>query len=101
MAYDETYSRRGRFDDDPTFLALRDERQRAAERLAAAIEGGVLPEWRPSPPVPGQPASLLAAVRLFATAFLMDRGLPARYRMFLFAWYCGRHLAWRGIIRHY
>jgi hypothetical protein len=97
-AYDGTYGRRGRWDDDATFLALGGVRQAAADRLAAAIAGDGLPDWAPDWPTGHQPATLTAAVAVFARAFLADRGLPTRWRAFLFTWYCGRYVAARGFL---
>jgi hypothetical protein len=92
--YDETYRRRQRFGDDLTFMALRSGRQRSAERLAAAIEGRV-----PAGSAAGPPRAALDrvtdSVAGYWTAFAIDRGLPWRWRAFLFAWYVGRHLARR------
>jgi hypothetical protein len=95
MPYDGTYDRRSRFGDDSTFLALRACRQAAAERLAAAIAGDPVPSWEPRWPAARRPANLTAAVAEFSTAFLADRALPVRWRLFLFTWYCGRYVASR------
>jgi glycosyltransferase involved in cell wall biosynthesis len=91
--YDETYRRRRRFGDDLTFMALRGGRQRSAERLAASVEGRA-----PAGPMgaPGAaPDPVTDSVAGYWTAFAIDRGLPWRWRGFLFAWYVGRHVARR------
>jgi hypothetical protein len=93
--YDDTYRRRGRWDDDPTFMMLAGDRQASAERLADAIGGPVTrPRARVTPPH-GCPETTAAAIRLFAQAFLADSGLPVGWRVFLFTWYCGRFVASR------
>jgi hypothetical protein len=89
---DDTYRRRRRWDDDRMFLALREMRQQAAERLAAAIEGRTQP-YQAAPVEVAGPTSLPAAFGSFARGFLADRALPLRWRLFLFTWYCGRYVA--------
>ena len=97
---DETYRRRRRWHDDRAFLALRNVRQQAAERLAAAIEGRTPPPEQTAPVEIANPATLPAAFGSFARSFLADRALPLRWRLFLFTWYCGRYVAaaahWSG-----
>jgi hypothetical protein len=95
--FDETYRRRNRFGDDATFLALRSRRRALAARLAAAIAGRSPPELSggladPDPTlVPGLPR----AFWFYGRAFLGDTGLPFLWRLWLFVWYCGRHVAGR------
>ncbi len=87
--FDETYRRRGRFDDDPVFMARRAVRQRQAERLVAAILDQPLPP-RLAMRDAVWPRNPIAAVTGFARAFLTDRQLPLSRRWFLFSWYCAR-----------
>ena len=81
--FDEIYGKRDRFGDDDTFLRMRDERNAAAQRLLAAIEG----ETARRPPVAAGPA----AGMLEAT--LLDRELPMSWRLRLFLWFIARSLA--------
>jgi len=90
---DDTYRLRRRWDDDRMFLALRDVRQQAAERLAAAIERRNPQPYQTARIAVAEPATLPAAVGSFARGFLADRALPLQWRLFLFTWYCGRYIA--------
>lgn len=96
--YDETYRRRGRFDDDDTFIALRDERSAGAARLARRIDPKapallrtVRHSARPHPDLP---------MRLFDFwgSLLPDAELPVRWRLFLAAWFAGRTLGAKGLL---
>jgi glycosyltransferase involved in cell wall biosynthesis len=91
--FDDTYGRRNRWQDDGTFIALREMRQRAAERLEAAIAGRHPPPVRHAPPEAVRPTNFAAAFVSFARAFLADRALPLPWRLFLFTWCCGRYVA--------
>jgi len=87
--FDEIYGKRDRFGDDDTFLRMRDERNAAAQRLLAAIEGASarrpLTAGAPTPP------ELLEVT-------LLDRELPLSWRLRLFAWFIARFAA-RAISR--
>ena len=98
-SFDATYQRRDRFGDDATFLAFRARRQALAARLMATIDRRPLPDpsHAAAPPDSAPVPELPSAFWLYGRAFLGDRGLPLRWRAFLFAWYCGRHL-WRRAI---
>jgi len=96
---DETYSQRGRFDDDPTFLALVEARQAAAQRLLAVVAGEDVPEFEPTDCVEVSPKNLLAAMSFFSKQLLLDRGLPLRWRVWLWVNFLGRHMAARGWLR--
>jgi len=96
--FDETYRRRDRFRDDPTFVALIESRRRAAIRLHQAIRGTSL-----QPPVITHaaergPDSVLGAVALYTRRFLLDGGLPLPWRVFLWYWFIGRYLAAHGLL---
>jgi hypothetical protein len=97
-AIDETYRRRARFGDDAVFVALRDQRQTAAIRLAASIEGRPLPSLAPAATL-SSARSWVPAAADYARMFLGDGNLPLPWRTYLFAWYCGRHLAAHGLRR--
>jgi len=82
--FDEIYGKRDRFGDDATFLSMRDERNAAAQRLLAAIEG----EAARRTPVAADPTP----PRLLAVTVL-DRELPVAWRLRLFLWFLARNLA--------
>ena len=82
--FDEIYGKRDRFGDDDTFLRMRDERNAAAARLLAAIEGEEAP--RPTVAAAPTPPELLQVS-------LLDRELPASWRLRLFLWFVARSLA--------
>jgi len=82
--FDEIYGKRDRFGDDDTFLRMRDERNAAAARLLAAIEG----EAAVRPPVATAPT----APELLQVS-LLDRELPFSWRLRLFLWFIARALA--------
>lgn len=95
---DETYRRRARFGDDAVFVALRHQRQSAARKLAASIEGRALPSLASAVP-PYSLRGWIPAATDYARAFLWDADLPLSWRSYLFMWYCGRHLAAHGFRR--
>ncbi len=93
-AIDETYSARGRFDDDMLFAGLATVRAASLRLLANAIAGDAtapqtLPAFRPM----GRPSSPFHAVWLFARIFLLDRELPKAWRIFLCWWFTARYMA--------
>lgn len=94
--YDETYRRRGRFDDDYTFIALARRRSEDASRLLKAIGGQPVAAGGEAIVTPQVPASFPAALRLFATSLLFDTELPLRWRSFLFYTHTGRYVAAKG-----
>jgi hypothetical protein len=95
-AYDETYRRRGRFDDDYTFVALAGRRSQDASRLLRAIRGQLASPGGPALVEPEVPASFPAALALFARKLLLDRELPLKWRAFLFYTHTGRYVAAKG-----
>ncbi|MCB2263888.1 MAG: glycosyltransferase family 2 protein [Candidatus Thiosymbion ectosymbiont of Robbea hypermnestra] len=96
---DETYRRRGRFDDDPTFLCLIAARQVAARRLMQALRGNEREEQRPLHCRKAIPSNPFAALAVFTKSLLLDRGLPWRWRSWLWLWFFGRYLAANGWLR--
>lgn len=98
--FDETYSKRGRFADDPDFIALVEPRRAAAQRLHCAVAGKPLPAAVPFVPEAGSiPHGLSAAVVYFTRRFLFDTDLPLRWRGFLWYWFIGRWMAAQGMLR--
>lgn len=100
-APDATYLKRGRFDDDATFIALAPARRDAARRLIDALQGR-----RPDRFLRRQyrevvPANSLAASAYFARQFLFDRELPWRRRLYLWYWFLGRYVTAHGALRHF
>ena len=98
--FDETYAKRGRFADDPTFLALINSRQKSADRLLRTLRGDesqVLysPERGAIEKVP---ETLFKAIAAFTQDLLFDRGLPLRWRSYLWVWFIGRYMAGRGML---
>ncbi len=98
---DETYrlARKGRFADDPTFLALTAKRSEAAARLISAIRNEPFAAGGGSIFQDEAPASIYSAVRFFSRRFLLDAELPYRWRLFLWYWFIGRYLAANGFLR--
>jgi len=99
-SYDETYAnaQKERFADDSTFIALIAMRSAAANRLISAIKNeSVLPSVDVNCQYEA-PAGIPSAVRLFTRRFLLDGGLPFRWRLFLWYWFIGRYLAANGFL---
>jgi hypothetical protein len=99
--FDETYAKRGRFADDPTFLALVNSRQKSADRLLGVLRGGesqVLYSHERGA-LEKVPETLLKAIAAFTRDLLFDRGLPLRWRTYLWIWFIGRYMAGRGMLR--
>ena len=91
---DETYSTRGRFEDDMLFVGLSNVRAASLALLLNAIKGQAgtvnkLPVFEPV----GRPKTLFHALWLFTHIFLMDRELPAQWRFFMWWWFTARYLA--------
>jgi hypothetical protein len=82
--FDAIYGKRDRFGDDDTFLRMRGERNAAAARLLAAIEGEAAP--RPLAAAAPTPPELLKVS-------LLDSELPVSWRLRLFLWFVARNLA--------
>lgn len=98
---DATYLKRGRFDDDATFIALAPGRCDAARRLGEALQGR-----RPGPFHRRQyreivPPNSLAAIAYYARQFLLDKELPLSRRLYLWYWFMGRYAAAHGVLRHF
>lgn len=91
---DETYSARGRFEDDMLFVGLSNVRAASLALLVNAIKGRTNPADKLLPFEPiSRPKTLFHAFWLFTLIFLMDRELPVRWRFFLWWWFTARYLA--------
>lgn len=93
---DDTYTRRGRFADDSTFVAMAGQRRRAAARLLSALQGEPMPSFEPWKDDRDIPNGLSAAISYFTQQFLLDKQLPLHWRAYLWYWFIGRYLAARG-----
>lgn len=98
-ACDETYARRGRFMDDPTFIAMAEARSIGAKRLLNVLRGEPLPSFQQTECKEYVPSGISDAVVYFSKQFLFDNELPLRWRSFLWYWFIGRYLAKRGLLR--
>jgi hypothetical protein len=98
--FDETYARRGRFADDATFLALINSRQKSADRLLKILRGEESQNLYTAEPsaIEKVPETLLKAILAFTQDLLFDRGLPLRWRSYLWVWFIGRYMASRGML---
>jgi hypothetical protein len=99
--FDETYAKRGRFADDSTFLALIKSRQKSADRLLRILRDDesqnlYTPECNAIKKIP---ETLVKAIAAFTQDLLFDRGLPLRWRSYLWVWFIGRYMAGRGMLR--
>ena len=95
---DETYSKRGRFDDDATFLALREMRNVSAKKLAFKIQKKEQSFDLPVDPSPIETGKLLPTLLNYTKEILFDRNLPLGWRIWLWAHFYGRFLAARGVL---
>ncbi|MCQ8127409.1 hypothetical protein [Methylomonas rivi] len=93
---DDTYTRRGRFADDSTFVAMAGQRRRAAARLLSALQGEPMPSFEPWKGDRDIPNGLSAAIGYFTQQFLLDKQLPLQWRAYLWYWFIGRYLVARG-----
>ena len=91
--HDETYASRGRFEDDATFLNLKEARQAAADCLLSQIETGAARKCEVNSQGGRRiPQNLLQACLFFAVFLGGDHGLPLKWRLYLIYWFCGRRL---------
>lgn len=95
---DDTYKRRGRFSDDPTFVAMAGHRSKAARHLLSALRGESLSTLEKAAGQEYLPPGVVRAIAYFSRQFLFDGQLPYRWRMFLWYWFIGRYLAARGFL---
>jgi hypothetical protein len=98
--FDETYAQRSRFADDSTFLALINSRKKSADRLLRFLRGYDSQAFY-SPErgaIEKVPETLFKAVAVFTRELIFDRGLPLRWRTYLWIWFIGRHMAGHGML---
>lgn len=100
-SFDDTYDsyQKGRFVDDPTFLALTEDRKAAARRLTNIINNKPRIDIAPVDIDKSMPTSVLSAISLFTSLFLFDRELPFGWRLYLWYWFIGRYLAANGYFK--
>ena len=99
--FDETYSKRGRFADDPTFLTSINSRQKSAAQLLRILRGDKSQViYRPKrAAIENFPETLFTAIVTFTSHLLFDHDLPLRWRSYLWVWFIGRYMARRGMLR--
>ncbi len=99
-AYDETYRERRRFEDDVTFLALRNARSLACERLTSHMADvqSRRPRARRSRAYSTAGRSLARRIMGLARFIVPDNELPMRWRAYLLIWFIGRFLAAGGYL---
>jgi glycosyltransferase involved in cell wall biosynthesis len=92
-SYDATYSARGQMDvGDEAFTGLRKYRQVASKRLQAVIENESLPPLPALRQFDSPPQGILHALFRYAIIFLLDTGLPLKWRANLFRVFNERYL---------
>ena len=96
--YDEIYKKRGRFDDDPTFISMVESRSTGAERLLDVLNGRMPPVFKQAECHEYILPGIFSAVSYFSRKFIFDKELPLRWRGFLWYWFIGRYLAAHGYL---
>ena len=96
---DETYLRRGRFDDDSIFFSLTDVRRIGAKRLSCMLEGMKAPPSQAADTMKVMPTNFFGAAWYCTRELLFDRGLPMRWRGLIWAWFLARYLARKGVLK--
>lgn len=110
-SFDATYQKRGRFADDEIFLSLIGARKKASARLLRFLRGL---EWHDMAqemddscqsvgdgrvPKGAMLGTLSGTMMMLARNILLDKSLPLRWRTYLYAWFLGRYMAARGMLR--
>lgn len=95
--YDDTYKKRVRFADDKTFIALAKSRQQDSQKLRCAILCEPIPKSEPRDFIDLQNLGLFKTIIALTRLLLFDRGLPLRWRSFLWYWFIGSYLADCGL----
>jgi len=92
-ALDMTYKGRGYFSKgDEAFVGLRTMRQEGAQCLASAIQGKPLPITSVTPLIPEPFSGIGAALIGYGKTFLLDAGLPLKWRLEMFLLFVSRYL---------
>ncbi len=92
-SYDATYSARGQMDvGDEAFTGLRKYRQAASKRLFAVIKTSPLPPLPTPRRFDSPPHGIVHAMLRYAGIFLLDAGLPLKWRANLFRLFNERYL---------
>lgn len=89
---DKTYRERSRFGDDGAFLALCDYRSAASLCLISAIRGISVARLTRAPSV-SLVISFTQIIFGNVRRLLLDGGLPASWRIYLYIWFAGRYVA--------
>lgn len=100
-AKDDTYTKRVSYNDAPRFLGLRGRRQEAADRLMGAIRGERPPAYSERVVAEPWPDGLLGAVIMFSRIFLLDWGLPVRWRLSLWMVFFRYFVVSKGYLRRF
>ena len=95
---DATYQRRRRFDDDAVFIGLIETRRRAARALSGLIQHNSPLSTSVLTRDDGDATNESWSLVGIARAFLPDRDLPLKWRVFLWYWYTGRFMAAKGFL---
>ncbi len=98
---DQTYVKRGRFDDDPTFVALTGLRKENASTLYQEITGHEVNDHRSYSIAETAFSSkgLISSIVSVTKNFLFDRNLPFKWRFHLWYKFIGRTFARFGYLR--
>lgn len=98
-AYDATYSKRGRFQDDSIFIRLSDNRRHAAGRLTLALRGEPVTTESLPEAMGEAPLAERGALFFYFKKIFLDSQLPLRWRTYLWIWFTLRHSAAHGLLK--
>ena len=98
---DATYLKRGRFQDDPTFIGMAAARSTGARRLLNSLCGEPLPAYRQTECREYAPTGLFSAVAYLSRHVLFDYELPLSWRSYVWCRFIGRYLASHGILKRF
>jgi hypothetical protein len=95
---DDTYAKRGRFEDDSTFIAMKSVRSAGVKRILNALRGEPLTVYEQIAHDKYEPPGITNALKHFSRQLLFDKELPLGWRGYLWYRFLGRHLAKRGLL---
>jgi glycosyltransferase involved in cell wall biosynthesis len=98
---DATYRRRGRFEDDPTFIGMAPVRSAGARRLLNVLRGEPLPAYQQPQCRDYAPTGLFSAIVYLTRHMLFDYELPLRWRSFVWCRFIGRYLVSHGFLKRF